>query len=273
VGTGTRGLLAAVVGEALAIPAREITVEIGESTYVHGPLSAGSRTAASLTPSAEHAVELLSETLTERALRKKWEGQAVKGGFQKTDGTVVPWRELAVGAPPVRVVGRRKEDDKAAVLPFAIEELKIGKVSAAVVNITAVEVDTRLARVRVTEGWVGIGAGRIVSETLARSQIQGAFTQNVGLALYEERVLDPATGRLLSHSLDDYHLPGLGDVPEVHVHFEPRGFEHVRGGAVGLSELGGGAVAASIANAVHHALGKRPYRLPIDPRAVRELLT
>jgi xanthine dehydrogenase YagR molybdenum-binding subunit len=273
VGNGTRGMLALVVGDALGIPAKDVIVELGESSYVHGPVAAGSRTAASVTPAAEHAVELVVETLTERALRKRWEGKAVEGGFEKTDGTVVTWKELMQGEPPLKVVGRRKEDDKAAVLPFAIGDLKVGRVSAAVINITEVEVDTRLARVRVREGWVGIGAGRIVSETLARSQVQGAFTQNVGLALFEDRVLDPSTGRLLSHTLDDYHLPGLGDVPEVHVHFERRGFEHVRGGAVGLGELGGVAVAASIANAVHHALGRRPYRLPLDPRTVRELLT
>jgi xanthine dehydrogenase YagR molybdenum-binding subunit len=56
------------------------------------------------------------------------------------------------------------------------------------------------------------------------------------------------------------------------VHFEERGFEHVRGGAVGLGEIGGVAVIASIANAFFHATGKRAYRLPLNPRHVSEVL-
>ncbi len=272
VGNGTRGMLAAAVADALVMPARDVTVEIGDSQDVHGPSAVGSRSTTSLVPAVEHAVELLVDTLHERAVRKDFEGEPAKGGFRKTDGTLIPWKELLAGSPPVRVVGRRKGDDKAAVVPFAIDDLKLGRVPAAVVTVAAVEVDTRLARVRVMEGWVGVGAGRIVSETLARSQVQGGFVQNLGYALYERRVLDPATGRLLSHNLDDYRIPGLGDVPPIHVHFETRGFEHVRGGAVGLSELSGIAVPAAIANAVTHATGRRAFRLPLDPATLRELL-
>ncbi|MEQ1571698.1 MAG: molybdopterin cofactor-binding domain-containing protein, partial [Myxococcota bacterium] len=124
----------------------------------------------------------------------------------------------------------------------------------------------------VLEGWVGIGVGRIVLPKLARSQILGSFVQNVGYTLYEDRRLDPTTGRLLSHNLDDYRMPGIGDIPPCTVHFEPRGFEHVRGGATGLGELGGVSVAASIANAFHHATGRRPLRIPLTPKAVLEVL-
>jgi xanthine dehydrogenase YagR molybdenum-binding subunit len=265
-------MLAEAVGQAFGVPARDVTVEIGDSQYVHGPTSLASLSTASLLPAVEHAVELVVETLTDRAIRKKWDGHPVRGGFEKTDGSLVKWKELLAGQPPVRAIGRRKGDDKAAASPFEVDGLKLGKVPSAVVNVVTVEVDTRLARVRVTEGWVGIGAGRIVSETLATSQVHGAFVQNVGFALYERRVLDPATGRLLSHNLDDYRIPGMGDIPPVHVHFETRGFEHVLGGAIGLSELGGIAVPAAIANAVHHATGRRPFRLPLDPSTVRELL-
>jgi xanthine dehydrogenase YagR molybdenum-binding subunit len=272
IGNGTRGMLAAAVGEALGVPPSAVTVEIGHSEGVHGPSAVGSRTTASLTPTVEHAVDQLVETLYERAIRSDWEGERTPDGFRKTDGTVVPWKDLLVGSPPIRTVGRRKQDDRTAVVPFAVDEIKLGRVPAGVVTVAAVEVDRRLARVRVTEAWIGIGAGRIVSEVLARSQVEGAFVQNLGYALYERRVLDPATGRLLSHNLDDYRIPGIGDVPPVHVHFETRGFEHVRGGAVGLSELSGVAVPAAIANAVSHATGRRPYRLPLDPSTIRELL-
>jgi len=54
-------------------------------------------------------------------------------------------------------------------------------------------------------------------------------------------------------------------VPEIEVHFDEGGFEHVRGGGVGLGELCTLGMAASIGNAVHNATGWRPYELPIRP--------
>ena len=58
----------------------------------------------------------------------------------------------------------------------------------------------------------------------------------------------------------------------MNVHFETSGFDHVRGGAVGLGEIGGVAVAAAIANAFHHATGRRPTQLPLKPQTVLEVL-
>ena len=44
------------------------------------------------------------------------------------------------------------------------------------------------------------------------------------------------------------------------------------GGAVGVGEVGGVAVPAALANAVFHATGRRPQRLPLSPERVTELL-
>lgn len=92
--------------------------------------------------------------------------------------------------------------------------------------------------------------------------------QGIGFALYEQRQHDPTTGLVLTMGLEDYHIPGIGDVPEINIHFFEEGFEQVRGAAVGLGELSTLAVAASIGNAVFHASGWRPRTLPIRPSDV-----
>ena len=269
-GNGTRALIAAAVGQRLGVPATAIDVAIGDSRAVHGPISAGSRTASSLTPAAEDAADQLIEAMVDLAEAKGLGSVPVAGGVTSGNGSVVPWSEILQGEAPIRTVGRRRRDYKAAVLPFAIEQIKLGRVFAGVVNLTEVEVDTRLGRVTAREAWVGVGVGRIVCPPVARSQMEGATVQGISYALYEQRHLDPSTGHLLTHGLDDYRIAGIGDIPPIHVHFEEAGFEHVRGGAVGIGEIGSVAVPASIANAVFHATGIRPRRLPLNPRYALE---
>lgn len=272
IGTGSRTVLATAVARVLGISAHDVRVEIGESGSVHGPASAGSRSTASLTPAAEDAAERLIAELVDLAKDRGLGEEAAPGGILGQGGRVIPWNEVLAGASTLRVVGKRRRDTESALIPVALYDTKAGRTFPGIVNVTRVELDTRLGRLRVVDGWAGVGVGRILCPRLARSQIEGAFVQNVGLALYEERRLDAATGRLLSHNLDDYRLTGMGDSPPLQVHFEERGFEHVRGGAVGLGEIGGVAVAASIANAFHHATGRRAYRLPLTVPSVLRVL-
>jgi xanthine dehydrogenase YagR molybdenum-binding subunit len=94
----------------------------------------------------------------------------------------------------------------------------------------------------------------------------------VGYALFEERRDDPATGVVLTDNMEDYRIPGMGDVPETEVYFHQEGFEHVPGGGVGLGEVSVVGVAAALGNAVHDATGWRPRELPIRPdRLIRGL--
>ena len=273
VGTGTKSLVAEAIAGKLGLLRTNVEVQLGDSRFKHGPASSGSKVASSVAPAAEHAAEELVNVLVERAAAQGIEGQVEARGIRPVGGTLVPWRDFLVGQPPVWTVGRRRRDTKPALLPIALGDTKIGRVNSAVVNVMEVEVDTRLGRVRVLNAWVGIGAGRIVTPTLARSQIEGGVIQGISYALFEERRLDEATGQLLTHGLDDYRIAGIGDAPEVHVHFEPSGFEHVRGGAVGLGEVSTVSVAASIANAVFHATGVRPYDLPLNPGRLVGLLS
>jgi len=49
------------------------------------------------------------------------------------------------------------------------------------------------------------------------------------------------------------------------VYFDEAGFDHVGGGGVGLGKIATMPVAAAVANAIHSAIGVRPYELPVRP--------
>ena len=101
----------------------------------------------------------------------------------------------------------------------------------------------------------GIAVGRIHAPVLARSQCEGSIIQGIGLALYENQVLDPHTGLTLTANLEDYRIPQLGDTPEIDIHFHEEGWDRVPGGGVGLGEVATISPAASVGNAIFNATG------------------
>ena len=85
----------------------------------------------------------------------------------------------------------------------------------------------------------------------------------IGLALTEETLLDPRTGRIANPSLAEYHVPVHLDVPEIDVIWTDAPDPHTPLGARGLGEIGITGTAAAIANAIFNATGKRVRDLPI----------
>jgi xanthine dehydrogenase YagR molybdenum-binding subunit len=246
VGTGSRSVIADIVRTELGLPAGLVRVDVGRTGTVYGPASVASSATPSIAPAATDAA---------RRLRAALPAGPVQDCLGQAEG--------------VRVVGRRRRDRRGYITPFPIGHLAIGRGFVGAVHLTEVEVDVRLGTVRVTRVWCGVAAGHIYAERLARSQCEGGIIQGIGYALFEQRHVDPATGIVLTGNLDDYRIPGIGDAPEITVHFHQEGWDHVRGHGVGLGEISTVGVAASMGNAVYAATGWRPHDLPIRPDRVR----
>ncbi|RZK30269.1 MAG: xanthine dehydrogenase family protein molybdopterin-binding subunit, partial [Hymenobacter sp.] len=121
--------------------------------------------------------------------------------------------------------------------------------------------------VRVSRVVSAIDAGRIINPQTARSQVYGAITWGLGLALMEDAVLDHHFGRITNHDLASYHVPVNADIPpNIDVIFIDQPDTYLDPmGAKGLGEIGIVGFSAAIANAVFHATGKRVRELPITP--------
>jgi len=250
-GNGSRSVITGVLREDLGLPADRVRVEVGLTDTVHGPTAGGSRTTPSIGPAARDAARRLRAALP----------------AAPANGSVV---ELLDSADGLKVTGKRTRDRRGYAIPFGLGGFAAGRGFSGAVHVTEVEVDTRLGKVRVTRVWGGIAVGHIYAERLARSQCAGAIIQGVGFALYEQRHVDPSTGVVLTDNLEDYRIPGIGDTPEIEVHFHQEGWEQVTGHGVGLGEVAGLGVAASVGNAVHAATGWRAHDLPIRPDRLLE---
>jgi xanthine dehydrogenase YagR molybdenum-binding subunit len=106
--------------------------------------------------------------------------------------------------------------------------------------------------------------GKVLNEKTARSQIQGGVVWGVGMALLERTDIDPRSGRYVNADLAEYQVPVNADIGTIEAHFVEENDPHVNPiGVKGAGEIGITGVAASIANAVYHATGRRVRDLPI----------
>ncbi len=267
-GNGTRTILADTIAEQLGISPSDVTVKIGRSDYVMGPTSAGSRTVSSLVPACVVACDALKEELFDDARdRLALRGAVATSAGIEHEGGVVPWSRLAATSPPISVVGRRPKDKGGFFAP-PVAGVAFEKYVSAAIAMVEIEVDTRLGKTRATQAWGGFGVGKIVSPTLARSQAAGGILQAISYTLYEERRLDPNRGFLLTGGLEDYRVMGIGDVPQLHVHFQEKGYDNIPQRSAGLGEIVTLAPPAAIGNAMFNATGWRPHDLPLHPERV-----
>ncbi len=269
-GTGSRTVLAHTVADAFGLRPDEIVVRIGDSRLPEGPMSAGSRTTATIVPAAMAASDSLKTRLRAR----------VRGKV----GDNAPWSEVLAAAPDMAVTVARPPDSttkepgvRSPLEPVGMlgsvfgwilktfAHVETGRGSAGAVQIAEVEVDTLLGHIKVTRFHSGLAVGKPIVPLLAQSQAEGSIIQGVGFALYEAREYDLSSGVTLSAGLEDYRIPGIGDTPAMTIHFDPGGFEHVPGGGVGVGEIATVPVAAAIANAVYNATGVRCHDLPMRP--------
>ncbi len=129
-----------------------------------------------------------------------------------------------------------------------------------------VRVDADTGEVRVPRLLGAFAAGRILNPRTARSQFVGGMTWGLSMALHEASVIDREFGDYLNHDFAQYHVAACADVLDIDAFWVDDEDPNLNPmGSKGIGEIGIVGTAAAIANAVHHATGKRLRDLPITP--------
>ncbi len=129
-----------------------------------------------------------------------------------------------------------------------------------------VAVDTETGAVRVEKLVNAADCGRPINPAVARTQLSGAATMQLGFTLSEVMLLDG--GQVTNASLADYKIPGIRDIPPMQSELVAAEQHSGPFGAKGLGESGTFGVSPAIANAIHDAVGVRITELPITAEAV-----
>ena len=269
-GTGTRTVIAIVAADTLGIPLEQVTVHIGDNRYPPSGGSGGSTTVGGVSSSTRRAAvdarDLLFEKVAPALNAKPEELEAANSTVRvKNDQSrSLSWRDACakIGAVPLTVRGKNPDKSK----PPDLTNSGVGGVQMADVS-----VDIETGIVRVNKMVAVQDCGYIIDVKTAESQVKGALIMGISYALYEEKILDPVTGRVLNPNLEFYRLAGLNDVGELVVHMMTgKGYDER--GVIGLAEPPVVSPGAAISNAVANAIGVRVPFLPLTPGRVIDAL-
>ena len=134
-----------------------------------------------------------------------------------------------------------------------------------------VSVDIETGVVKINKIVAVQDCGLVVNLKLAESQVYGALIMGVAYSLYEEKVMDLKTGRMLNPNMEFYKLAGIADIGELVVHMMTgKGYDER--GVIGLGEPPVVSPGAVISNAVANAIGVRVSTLPLTPDRVLDAL-
>ncbi len=274
-GTGTRTVIAIVVAETLGLPLEAIKVSIGDNRYPPDDPSGGSTTVGGVSGStrrgAVNALDQLFTTVAPSLGAKPDQLEAVDGRIQVKGNPAkgLSWKRACakLGVKSIVAEGEQGRREQGKI----VDECKLNSGGVGGVQIADVSVDTESGVVRINR-MIGVqDCGLIIDLKTAESQVHGAMIMGVCYALYEEKIMDRQTGRMLNPNMEFYKLAGIGDVGEL-VAYMMTGPGYDERGVIGLGEPPVISPGAAISNAVANAIGVRVPTLPLTPDKVLEAL-
>ncbi|KPC58554.1 xanthine dehydrogenase family protein molybdopterin-binding subunit [Streptomyces chattanoogensis] len=266
-GTGVATVMTQVTADALGLPVERCRFEGGDTTLPTIAAAVGSSGAGMISAAVHTAASNLRDQLIAQAVT---DTQSPLHGADPGAVTVRDGRMMLRDAPETGesygdLLHRNFLPDVEAAGSWSPspQSTRYGMMTfGAQFAEVAVDPDLGVARVRRMVG--AFAPGRVLNAKTARSQLMGGMLWGLGQALLEANFMDPRRGRWVASSLGDYLVPVNADAPEVEIDLIEVADDVVNPlGVKGVGEVGQVGAAAAIANAIHHATGRRIRKLPI----------
>jgi nicotinate dehydrogenase subunit B len=130
-----------------------------------------------------------------------------------------------------------------------------------------VEIDREAGRARLVRAVAAVDSGQVVNPDGLINQVEGAIVQSMSWTLYESVSFDDK--RITSIDWQTYPILRFDAVPDrIDVHIINRPGQPF----LGAGETGQGPAAASLANAIAHATGKRLRNLPLTRKRIKDAI-
>ncbi|HPG07787.1 MAG TPA: xanthine dehydrogenase family protein molybdopterin-binding subunit [Saprospiraceae bacterium] len=275
IGTGTKTIMAQIVAEEFGLKTADVIVRIGDTIFPDAPGSGGSKVTGSITPPTRNAAYKAKMELFKQ-IAQQWQTDATKlvasNGMilHKDDASKkVSLKEALqrMRTGQITASASRSDDYGGFAQPWGLAHGHLGSVQFAEVT-----VNTDTGMVKVDRIVAAHSCGRPINLTQIESQINGGVIQGVSYALYEDRVMDEATGHMMNPDVDRYQIAYSMEIPAI----EPIIVEEYPAlsstDAYGIGEPANIATAAAVANAVYNAIGMRMYEIPITPARILKAL-
>ncbi|MGW2433335.1 xanthine dehydrogenase family protein molybdopterin-binding subunit [Streptomyces sp. NPDC001640] len=268
IGTGTYTVMAQLSAEELGLPLEKVRFDLGDSDMPNSMMAGGSGLTGALGNAVHDACRRLVRSFVELVRN---DADSPLMGISPHEVECSGGRVHLMGCPDrgesyVDILARHGMPQLSATgssTPPDAKEIGMSLAGAYGAKFVEVRVDPDLGLVRVARVVSAIDGGRILNEKTARSQIIGGTVGGIGMALLEDTVTDPRTGRIANGTFADYLVAVNADVPELDVVFVGEPDRGTPTGTKGVGEVGLVGIAPAITNAVYHATGRRIRSLPI----------
>ncbi|HTM04596.1 MAG TPA: xanthine dehydrogenase family protein molybdopterin-binding subunit [Vicinamibacterales bacterium] len=262
-GTGTRTAIMLVAADTLGIKPNQVNLLYGDTQYPTSGGSGGSTTIGGVSSTTRRAAVDARDALFAKvapALGAQPDQLEAVNGQVRVKGTpskALSWKDACakIGAVPISAHGKNLGGR---------DELMNSGVGG--VQMADVSVDVETGVVKVNKMVAVQDCGLVVSLEQAESQVYGALIMGISYSLYEEKVMDPTTGRMLNPNMEFYRLAGIGDIGELVVRMMVNKYDDR--GVIGLGEPPVVSPGAALSNAVANAIGVRVPFLPLTPNRV-----
>ncbi len=262
-GVGARTVLNIVVAETFGIPLDWVKVSIGDTRYPFSQASGGSTTTGGISSSSRRgsvdALNLLFEKVAPGMGTTADKLEAVGGKIQVIGDASksMNWKEACTKLGVTPITARGKQPGQGTLASAGVGGCQMADVS--------VDIETGIVKMN---KFVAVqDCGLIIDLKTAESQVFGAMIMGVTYALYEEKIMDDHSGRMLNGNMEFYKLAGLRDIGEFKVHMMT-GPGYDDRGVIGLGEPPTNSPGAAISNAVANAIGVRVSTIPLTPDRV-----
>ena len=269
-GQGHETAFAQVVAERLGVPFESITVKQGDSDWVNGGGTGGSR---SLNMAGGALIGASDEVIRKG---KSAAGQVMQAGGKEVSFDVVEGvgrfrvadSDRSMTVPELAVTLKREK----------LPEFEMGLDSDATFqgpastfpngcHICEVEVDPDTGKVDIVSYRVLDDFGRVINPMLVAGQVHGGVAQGLGQAVLENCVYDE-TGQNLTASFSDYAMPRAQDIPDIDFAYEEIPCKTHAMGAKGCGEAGTVGALPAVMSAVADAIGVEHIDMPATPERV-----
>jgi xanthine dehydrogenase YagR molybdenum-binding subunit len=278
IGNGIYTVLAMETANRLGTNMEAVTVRLGDTALPPAGISGGSSTTTSLVPVLAIGCSSLRDRLVRAAIahNDSFAGLTPQD-LRLTGGSLVAKNGSSMKVSEVfAFLGTTKIETLAEAAPEgggeeAIAKLREGKLmlGSADKNLkwgygaqfAEVRVHALTGEIQVPRLTGAFSAGYIINRLTALSQLRGGMIWGLGAALLEATQVDGRTARYVNDNLAEYHVATAADTAAVDAILLNADADPSE--LMGLGELGIIGVNAAIANALHHATGKRFRSLPI----------
>lgn len=276
-GMGAATALGQAAADLVGVSPDRVTMVYGDTDLPLGPVAGGSGQSAAVAGALERAAADLHDRLVSAAVAPGGPFAGVDSkqarigdGMVSVGGRSVSFGDVVAASGESVIEGRFGTDSTLGLLAgqarflrkMATAELRWRR-AATGAHFCEVAVDAATFEVRVTR-WLGVfDIGRVLNSKTAASQLRGGIVMGLGLALQEQTLVDPRTGRVMNPSLSEYHIPVHADVPDIRIEMLDDPDPTTSMGVIGAGEVGITGAGAAVANAIFNATGARVRHLPI----------